>query len=335
VISASVQALRLRCVRVLCAAAALLSAAWPANAQSRNVGAPFLLLPVGAESAGQGEATVADTALGTESLWWNAAGLGRMRKREIAVHYSATVAANSYMIVGAFPSKVLGTLAAAVYDVNLGDQQATDEFGNPTGTSTNHYYMLAASYASPIGRNFSAGVTAKYVALRFLCSGCDVAVPQLSGHTAAFDFGAQYIVPITLPVTLGLSVRNLGQPLQVKDEQQADPLPRIVQAGAHVTLPIDALKKNEASLEAMGDVFVSPAYARAAANLGLGFTYKKQLILRGGYKSSNGNEGSKGTFTAGLGIRQRGITFDLAREFDSASSGFGQPPTFVSLRFLF
>jgi hypothetical protein len=315
--------------------AALFGAASGASAQSKNYGAPFLLLPLGAQAVGQGEAAVADTSIGTESLWWNAAGLGRLRKHEIAVHHSQTAAAQSDMLTLAIPSKILGTIAGAAYIVNLGDIEATGNNGEPLGTSTNRFYMLAASYATPVGKRLSAGITAKLVMLRFLCSGCAVDIPQLEGTTSAFDLGAQYVTPSKLPVTLGVSIRNLGAALQVNDEQQADPLPRIVQAGAHVTLPVKALEKNGASLDAMSDVFISPAYEHPAISLGLNLTLRQDIILRGGYRSSSGNEGNTGGLSAGIGLRKGGIALDLARKFDSASSELGQPPTYVSLRFAF
>ena len=83
--------------------------AMPRSAAAQN-GGLFLLVPFGARAVGQGDAVVADTTLGTEAMWWNAAALAWLPKREIAIHHSQTVIANSDMLTFAVPSRVLGTL---------------------------------------------------------------------------------------------------------------------------------------------------------------------------------------------------------------------------------
>jgi hypothetical protein len=315
--------------------AALTSAVPPLFAQDRNYGAPILLLPVGAHAVGQGEAAVADTTLGTESLWWNAAGLARQRKREIAVHHSQTAAGTSDMLAAVFPSRILGTLAASAYIVDFGSIDVTGPNNEPLGTSTNRYYLLNASYATPVGKRLSAGISAKLIMLRFVCSGCGASVANIEGTTSAFDLGTQYVLPTTLPVTLGASIRNLGPKLQVHDAQQADPLPRVLEVGAKARVPNATMTKNDLSLDVMGDVFASPAYKQPTLSVGANLAYHGEFIVRGGYKSSTGNDGAVGGFSAGFGVSRSGFEVDFARHFDSVASQLGQPPTYVSLRFKF
>lgn len=332
-----VRALTRRLASVVAIVAASVATLTPTctHAQGQNYGAPILLLPVGAHSVGQGETAVADTALGTESLWWNAAGLARLRKREIAVHHSQTIAGTSDMLAAAIPSRILGTIAAAAYIVDFGSTEVRDSTNAPLGTSTNRYYLVSASYASPVGKRLSAGVSAKLIMLRFVCSGCGPSVPNIEGTSSAFDLGAQYVLPSKLPVTLGLSIRNIGAALQVKDAPQADPLPRIVQAGAKVHVPSQSLEQQHLSLDVLSDVFASPAYQRPTISVGANLTYLKDFVARAGYKSSNGNEGSAGGFSAGFGVARGVVQLDLARHFDTTSSQLGQPPTYISLRFSF
>lgn len=301
----------------------------PESAAAQN-GGLFLLVPFGARAVGQGEAVAADTALGTEGMWWNAAALARLPKREVAIHHSQTVIAVSDMLTYAMPSKVLGTLAASAYLVNYGDQQATDaQTGTPIGTITNRNYQLALSYATPVGSRFSAGLTYKFVMLRFQCSGICGAIPIISGSTSALDLGAQYVVPSRLPITLGASVRNLGPALQVKDAEQADPLPRIIQVGARSRLPIKALTEAKASLDVSADLLSASALGGAAGAIGFSLGYREQAFFRAGYKMQQGQGAGP---SVGVGFQRGSFGVDIARRFDALSSQLGEPPTYVSLR---
>lgn len=306
-----------------------LSLTAPQELRAQN-GALYLLVPFGAHAVGQGEAVVADSTLGTEALWWNAAALARIGKKELAVHHSQTLVATSDMLTFAVPSRVLGTIAASAYLVNYGDQSATDPVsGTEIGTITNRNYQLALAYATPVGKRLSAGLTYKFVMLRFQCTGICGNIPVISGSTSALDMGAQYVLPTKLPIMLGASVRNLGPALQLKDAEQADPLPRVIQLGGRARLPVHALQQNGATLDVTLDVQSAAALNGAAGGLGLILGYRQVAFLRGGYKLQPGD--SKGP-SIGFGFERGGFALDLARRFDAASAQLGEPPTYVSLR---
>ncbi|MEP6835435.1 MAG: PorV/PorQ family protein [Gemmatimonas sp.] len=326
-----------RLVSVALLVSATLTAATAAvHAQSTNFGAGFLLQPVGARTVGHGEATAADTTLGTEALWWNPAGMARMRKREFGVHHAQTFLANTDMLAFAYPSKALGTIAASVLLVNYGDIEATDSTGNAIGLSTNRYYVLSAGYATPVGKHFSAGLTGKKILLRFICSGCLVSQPNRIGNAYALDLGAQYILPLKAPITIGASVRNLGEKLQAKDEAQADPLPSIIQIGAQGQVPLAALAKSMTTLDLRADLLTSPAYSSPSLRVGADLSYKNQYTLRVGYKQVGQNDGVESGLTAGFGFKYNSVEFDVARRFDASSSiGEATAPTYISLRYVF
>ena len=318
-----------RLCRLLAFGACIAALGMPRAVAAQN-GGLFLLVPFGARAAGQGDAAVADTALGTEAMWWNAAALARLPKREIAIHHSQTVIASSDMLTFAVPSKVLGTLAASAYLVNYGDQQATDsQTGTPIGTITNRNYQLALSYATPVGSRFAAGLTYKFVMLRFQCSGICGAIPVISGSTSALDVGAQYVLPSTWPVTVAASVRNLGPALQVKDAEQADPLPRIIQIGARTRVPVRALTEAKASLDVSADLLRASALGGTAGGVGLSLGYREQAYFRAGYKIQQGQGAGP---SVGVGLERGGFAVDIARRFDALSAQLGEPPTYVSIR---
>lgn len=307
-----------------------------AQLSAQSNGGLFLLLPFGAHAVGQGEAVVADTMLGLEGLWWNPAALARLPKKEFAFHDSRTVVATNDMITFAVPSKALGTLAASVYQVNFGDQPLTVGNGDVAfGTITNRNYLFALSYASPIGKHFNVGVTGKYAMLEFRCTGSCGTVTNIAGATYAVDIGAQYSVTAKIPFTLGGVIRNLGPDLQVKDKEQADPLPRLIQVGAKTRIPIGALSDVGASLDLFADAQHAAALSSdfiGALNLGASLGYRDQLFIRGGYKKQREGGGP----SIGIGLARGAFGLDIARRFDALSSGIGgQTPTYVSLRVRF
>ncbi len=303
--------------------------ATPSLVHAQN-GGLFLLVPFGAHAIGLGEAVIADTTMGTEAVWWNAAALARLGKKEIAIHHSQTVVATSDMLTFAVPSRVLGTIAASAYLVNYGDQEATDPFnGAQIGTITNRNYLLALSYATPVGKRFNAGVSYKFLMLRFQCSGICGDVPVISGSTSALDVGVQYVMPTKFPLTLGGAVRNIGPALQVRDAEQADALPRIIQVGARARVPVRSLDEANASLDVSLDVQQAAAFNGPAGGLGVALGYRDQAFLRGGYKLQPG--AGRGP-SIGVGYQRAGFALDISRRFDALSSQLGEPPTYVSLR---
>ena len=293
-------------------------------------GALFLLVPFGARAVGLGEAISADTTLGSEGIWWNAASLARLPAKEVAIHHSQTIIATSDMITVAVPSRVFGTLAAGAYIVDYGDQQATDEFtGQPIGVITNRNYLLALSYATPVGKRLSIGVSYKFLMLRFACSGTCGRVATISGQSSAVDVGAQYVLATSFPLTIGASVRNVGPKLQVKDKPQADPLPLVFQGGVSSRVPIASLAAAGATLDLSADVLVSDALGGTNIGLGASLGFQDFYFLRAGYKKQQG-EGSGPSL--GIGLQRGALGIDLSRRFDALSAQLGETPTYITLR---
>src|SRR5436190_15150285 len=92
-------------------AAALLSVAGAEIAAAQSTSGTdagvFLLLPTGAQAVGMGEAFVAAQG-GSESVWWNPAGLASQTKHEFAVFYAHTVAGSTDVLAFAVQSKQRG-----------------------------------------------------------------------------------------------------------------------------------------------------------------------------------------------------------------------------------
>ena len=296
-------------------------------------GGAFLLVPFGARAVGRGEAVVADSSLGTEGIWWNAAGLARMAKREFAFHNVRSVSGDVFMLAAAAPSPRLGTFAAGAYMFDFGTIQGTDTAGNPTGQITTRNYLVGASYASPVGKRVSLGVTYKFLAFSQQCSGVCTGAAEVFGSSNALDVGAHYQMPSKWSTTLGATVRNLGQPLQFKDKEQADALPRAIQVGVRTRLPISNLTEIGATLDVSFDL-IQVAQADASAQMvGALLGYREQLFLSAGYKAIAGDGGGP---SVGFSVQQGAFGLDLSRRFDAFSARLGEaPPTYVALRVRF
>lgn len=307
----------------------------PLRAITAQTGGLFLLVPFGARAIGVGEAVSADTALGSEGIWWNPAAIARMPSREITFQNSRTVLApSSNMLTLAFPSRVIGSLAVSGYIVDYGDQEATDvNSGASVGLISTRNYLISATYATPVGKRLGLGVTYKLLMLRSACAGTCGDFPVLSGRTSAIDVGAQYVVPSAFPLSIGLSVRNVGPKLQVRDQPQADPLPRVIQFGATSRLPIASVTASGASIDVSADVMRAPSAVLSADEtmfgVGVSLGYKDQYFIRGGYKKQQGDAGGP---SFGFGIQRGAFGLDFARRLDRLSSSLGETPTYVALR---
>ncbi len=300
---------------------------------AQSAGAQFLLLPIGARSVGGGEATVADT-LGADGAWWNPAALAAMGRSELSLSGSQTFEGNSAAIGFARPSRSLGTLAVSANILDYGDQGSTDGgTGADLGTISVRSTIAMLSYATPIGGRLRVGLSYKYARLAFTCTGQCGATAQFVGASSALDLGAQYVLPLALPFTVAGAVRNIGPDFQVKDSEQADPLPRAWQVGASTRLPLAAFDSADTSLDLMADALGSLASQGISFRVGAVVTYKKRYAIRGGYLVEDGDRSGP---SLGLGVAlSDGMALDIARRFDSFSSAAGQAPTYVTLRFLF
>jgi len=258
--------------------------------------------------------------------------MARMKEREGAFSYGSSLAGTALMLSAAVPSRALGTFAAGVYLLDSDVGEATDTTGFVIGDISVRNYLLAASYASPVGKRLSAGLTYKYIRFAQSCAGCNT-IPSFSAGTSALDVGAHYRLPDALATTVGVSVRNVGQPLQVKDAEQADPLPRLVQAGVRTRLPLKSLAEAGASLDVSVDVLRTIETSASSEAIGAVLGYRDQLFLSAGFKHLPNDLSAP---TIGFSIQRGAFGFDLSRRFEKLASAGGEPaPTYFSLHFKF
>ena len=308
----------------------LLPAAAVAQTASSD-GALFLLLPVGAQTAGIGQAAVAER-LGSESVWSNPAGIARDGKREAAIHHSETIAARGDVITVVFPKKGLGAFAVSFNLLDFGNQQITDPGGTPIGRVLPRNILLAGTYGAAIGKRLSLGISYKRLQYRVDCSGQCANVSTFSASSSAVDLGAQYDIASDSSLRLGAAVRNVGTRLRVNDSEQATTLPARVEVGVSYGLAFIKQYVSDISVRVAGDVITTKSADHPSARLGADLTYQNTVHLRGGY-IANDADGANAAVGFGLGTGR--LTFDIARTFGGLSEDAGKTPAYVSLRFAF
>jgi hypothetical protein len=312
-------------------AAAILLHSSPAHAQSSSDGALFLLLPVGAQTVGMAQATVAER-LGSEAVWSNPAGLARLEKKEAAIHHSETIAARGDVLTVVIPRKHLGAFGLSVNVLDFGNQPITDVGGTPIGFVLPRNILFAGTFGAEVGKSLSVGVSYKRLQYRVDCSGQCASVSTFSSTSSAIDFGFQYDIKGSTPVRLGAAIRNVGTNLQVNDSEQADALPTRIEAGASWQLAFIKKYVSDVDLDIATDVITTKTADDPSARIGADLTYNKTVHLRGGY-ITNDADGANASVGFGLGTGR--LVFDIARTFGGLSEDAGKTPTYISLRLVF
>ena len=298
-------------------------------------GALFLLLPVGARSVGFGQAVVADRG-GSEAVWWNPAAIGASTRREAAIHHSQSVAGTGDAVSIVVPSSVLGVLALSVNIFDYGEQQSNPDPTLPLegGTIVPRSFVYAATYATSLGSYVTAGLTYKLIQFRIDCTGpcADIA---FSATTSALDLGAQFLVSKSVPLVIGVSVRNLvGLKLQVNDSDQSDQIPRRIQLGVQYRVDLPPALAPETAIRLAVDVADAVEIGDPAPRFGADVAFRDRFHIRAGYAfEASGSEA--GGPSIGLGLTVGNLVFDVARVVSGLSADAGKAPTYLSLRYLF
>src|SRR5436309_110038 len=303
-----------------------------------NAGALFLVFPVGAQAVGMGQTATASAGRG-EAAFWNPAGLATLADDEFALHSASLVAGKSNVLAAYFPSRGIGVLGGAVYLVDYGDLDRTDQNGNTIARIAPRNFEFLASYATNLTGSFVFGVSYKLVQFRVDCSGDCRDFPAGRGATHALDFGGQFSVGAGPggPLRIGIALRNVGFRLQVQNQAQADPLPTRLAVGVQYEVrfrPITDHSLNEAFDVKLAADVDSPWGQGGQSETRVGFDvgYQKLVRVRAGYAFVQ--DGLSGP-SVGLGIESGSIGVDLARAFLTGSDLQADSPTFFSFRVTF
>ena len=301
-----------------------------------NAGALFLVFPVGAQAVGMGQTATAAAGRG-EAAFWNPAGLATLTDDEFALHSASLVAGRSNVLGAYFPSRGIGVIGGAVYLVDYGDLERTDQNGNTIARIAPRNFEFLASYATNLTGSFVFGISYKLVQFRVDCSGDCRDFPAGTGATHALDLGGQFTVGPGGPLRVGVALRNIGFRLQVQNQAQADPLPTRLAVGAQYEVrlrPATGRGLDQAfDVKFAADVD-SPwgQVGQSETRLGVDVGYQRMVRVRAGYAFVQ--DGLSGP-SVGLGIESGSLGVDLARAFLTGSDLQAESPTFFSFRVTF
>jgi hypothetical protein len=270
-------------------------------------GAQFLKIGVGARASGMGGAYTA-VANDLTSLYWNPAGLAKVRGMTGEFHYTQWFAGftHSYAAL-AMPIGDNFTAAAQMISFNS-DKIPVTTLAQPEGTGS-HYsindFAAGLSFSGYLTDQFTFGVTAKMI---------NNAFSALSADGFAFDIGTTYETGIQ-GIKLGFAIFNLGTQMKYEgqdlkttmkliEELKASPwdvsflanpypMPLIFRAG----ISSEVVDMEDHNLIVAGD-FITLSDVPEQFAVGLEYTWLELLSLRAGYTFGHEQLGLSG----GIGV---------------------------------
>lgn len=296
-----------------------------------NEGALELILPIGARTVGMGM-TGASASSGSEAPWWNPALVARS-PRDAALQVQSNVNAQATADVAGvvvYPLPPVGTVALTIRYIGYGAIPAFDKFEQQTGTFTLANSNIGVTFATTVSHRVAAGFTLKRLVYLVNCSG-DCQQLTNSPSASALDFGAHAFVVSDSTLSVGVTVRNIGPKLQVRDSPQADPLPGRGTIGIAYMPRLTGLEGVRVTVA--GDIVQALAGGSSPGyRIGGEVTYLNKYKGRAGYIMHG--PGELGGPTLGGGLVSGKLQIDFAQMLTDVGSGSSRP-LLISLRYVF
>lgn len=282
-----------------------------------------MLFPIGARTVALGAAVTARP--GEDASFVNPAGLAFMRDDQFYAHRSSLADAKVTTLGVVFVSKDVGAFGIAYHLVDFGDQETTDEFGNPTGSASIIYQQLIASFGTRMRGGWSAGINYRLYDFRPTCSGTSCEETAKPGTTHMVDAGLVF-EPRFLPTArLGAAIAHLGFPLQVNNAQQADPTPARLRVGAAYEAAHHFTRDTSVVVWLHADAIQrirnggSPAVALSAEVI-----LDNTIYFRAGHATS-GDGTTSGATGLGIGLKYQRFDVSVAKTLSTSELFSGEP----------
>ncbi|MBD3182903.1 PorV/PorQ family protein [Candidatus Poribacteria bacterium] len=257
-------------------------------------GAQLLKIAVGAKAVGMGESHVA-AADDVYATYWNPAGLGYVETNQLGFMHNEWFEGIRYEFLGYVqPLSNIGTMAATISYISMGELDKTDETGKDMGQFHPYDILIGLSFGRKLNDVISFGINAKFLREQ---------IDEENAQAFAADIGGIYAIPNS-NLVLGANVQHIGTKMKFISESYS--LPLNLKFGAAYRL-IDGTLTLAAEVNRPVDNDVS---------LGFGAEYKLKGIInfRTGYiYTMGGNDlGAVSGLRAGLGVDIRSYKLDYA-----------------------
>ncbi|HSG46228.1 MAG TPA: PorV/PorQ family protein [Longimicrobiales bacterium] len=302
---------------------------------SSTEAALFLLLPVGAKGVGMARAM---TALeGSESVWWNPAGLAGLENSRIQVTRGEDISGDATSLTGLYHRPGVGTFGASYLLLDLGEVTLTDREGNPLGRVSFRYHTGLVSGATRVLGDLALGMNLKVIQSRLTCRG-ECLDAGVTATTYALDAGAQWRDVAGLPLTLGAALVHAGPRLQVVNEAQSDPLPTRMRVAVAYDLlrhwePAEELHAHARLAVELEDRWRDPGSPAVYVATELAALEDPAISLRAGYVF--GAELQVDGAGVGIGIRFEQFDLGISKSLASSTLSGDTDPVNITFGYIF
>lgn len=289
-----------------------------------QAGATELLINPWTRSSGWGGINIANVR-GLESQFNNVAGLAFTKKTDVSYSYTdwlkgADVKINSLGLA----QKVgeTGVLALSVMSMSFGDIQITtnDLPEGGVGDYSPQFINLGLSYAKSFSNSIYGGITIRIIS---------ESASDVKAQGVAFDAGIQYVTGFNEAkdnFKFGISLKNVGTPMKysgdglsfrgnppvattyqqtIESRTATYELPSLVNIGISYDFKLAEMHR----ITAAGS-FTSNSFSYDQFGIGLEYSFRELVSLRGGYLSEQDINSTENRLTALTGLNG-GISVDV------------------------
>jgi hypothetical protein len=234
-----------------------------------TIGAQFLKIGIGARATAMGGAFVAVSDDAT-SLYWNPAGVARLRYHSLSFNHTAWLADIQLNHVGYIFTLpfVPGAMAIQARSLSMDAMRVRTVF-RPEGEGTTYDagdVTVGATYARSLTDKFSTGISLHYI---------QSTLAEWTATGYAFDFGTLYDTGYR-SLTIGMAIQSIGSEMTFIEEPVK--LPTVFRVG----MSMDLLDQAGQRLLASGE-FQHPPDNEERANAGIEYAFREFVFLRGGW----------------------------------------------------
>ena len=281
-----------------------------------QAGASELLMNPWARSSGLHSMSTSSVT-GVEAMRINIAGLSRIKNFEVGLTncklYTGTGMNLNSLGLG-FKMGKSGALGVEFASLDFGQIPVTtvNQPGGTGGTFSRSFFQLGVGYSLTYANKISVGALVRFVS---------ESIQDVSSSGVAIDAGVQYVSGTEDNFRLGISLRNIGSPMEFGGEGLTVRRPNPDNAGgvdyelsydargASFELPsmlnlgtsYDYYVGEENFIRGLAN-FTSNAFSKDQIGAGLEFSFRKLVVLRASYKTDLGSTDTdtRGIYYTGL-----------------------------------